>query len=204
MTPEIPVEEPITEESRRKMAVAVAQEILTRLSSFRLRCGNYVSSILEDRVARIVQRSRNDGEEQIQGIVYDIVPHCRVCLIGAAMFAKAAIADNLKTEKVFHSCGMAAVCRHDIVEFLNDAFSERTLNMMEIAFEIDMGVVRGSALSAEDKQSSILFGIENHPDSTSLRVAAVMRNVINNGGEFVPRTATDADEFKIRTWRNSH
>ncbi len=188
------------DQARRKMAVAVARELLDHIDQFQFDVSNYIVALSSFSGDDKLQAKIRDPEKQIQDIVYEITPHCRVCVLGGLLFAKAAVADNLTRSRVFNRFGCSIAGRGKIAEFLEECFSSRSIDLMEIAFEVSTDIVFNSGESPADRQAALLFGIDHHPDDIYARVRSVMKNIIDHDGEFVVTPVDAAGENRIQTW----
>ncbi len=168
---------------KKQRAVAVAKDVLKQLRAKKIIAirGDYVAAeFAEDEEAL---ESKFDEDENIP--LEEITKiRCHCCAIGATM---------LSFSRLFNRMFVNSVC--NIVpdrETLSQAFSWRTIVLMESAFEgtdfcCDAESARGTDIRISEKtmDAACEFGLEDEADT----MEAIMKNIIKNDGEFVPSKA---------------
>jgi hypothetical protein len=111
----------------------------------------------------------------------EVLPHCTVCLIAAAVVSKASMWPL--DDRPVSPNGFLENSRYRLFHALKDVFSERQLDLMEIAFEGHTEVGNEFHGGAEARAASkFSYGM----DSPRQIMAAIFQNVVNNDGSFKP------------------
>lgn len=161
---------------KREMAVAVAKDVLQMLAeenNIQVQTGYYLSSEYKP--------------IDLEGDLKDVLPKmtnagCRVCAIGALLLSKARLYNQVPLRKIFYrtfsrwDCEEIAAGRCIFIELLTEIFSQRTLDLIEAAFEKSGG-------SDKYLYGAINFGTQYKDDKE--RLIAIMHNIIDHEGEFV-------------------
>lgn len=153
-------------------AVAVAKDVLARLDVLHLQTGWYMTIGSSSSISFL-----GDLREQV-----DLVQEeCAVCQLGACLLSTARLFDQVPMS-CFNSGRRALLSESTIHDLLVGVFDRDTLDLMEAAFECQ-------PLSwLEASPYSITHAIHFGRRFVALedRVRAIMENVIDNGGVFVP------------------
>lgn len=185
--------------TKREMAVEVAKDVLSLLR----KRSNTIKVM--DRFAYF-DTDYILPPEGVEGDLRDFLPdimksRCTVCARGAALVSKARLYDKVPLSKMTYSytsllgekVARLSVHQKTTTELLKGVFSESTLDLMEAAFEVLYH--RANKLNSK-VYGAVCFGAKYKDPKR--RLAAIMTNIIDNGGEFVVEPATEADAIKAR------
>jgi len=167
--------------------VAIAKDVLAQLSGGKLRAthGTYFD-VGKSKYGKLAAGTGKDLSELLPEL-----GTCNVCAVGALFTCAVGFADKLKVAHVDdladvdgHANGNSIVLRTavdgerwintDTYGYLAKFFTERQLQNMESAFENDGGAIDGEW---------VRYGLPANPRK---RIEAIMRNVVQNKGSFVP------------------
>lgn len=177
----------------RKKAVAVAEDVLKHVAGLKLTMHNYIRAhvTLEEHLPAGV--FENDGP--LQPHIDVVAEQCHVCAIGAAVVSAVRLFDDCSVRKIFSRHGVPWVMQRDLRQQLAGLFDVRDLGLIESAFECDPTFMTDNDLPGHDEaeitadaHGAAVFGcryVDPHD-----RLAAIMRNVVDNGGTFVVPPAT--------------
>jgi len=178
----------------KRRAVKVAQDVLdsTRVLKVKARNGYVVYSTygpegLKLRTAVTSQR----GSKAQAGVMKK---HCEVCALGACLLSVVALENKFQ----FTAEGDLFVTNKSVYDRLRSVFTPRQLTLIEDAFETRTtnGLAReyaydNSYVEVEGQHEAQLFGMKYPTDK--LRLRAIMKNIIKNGGEFIPPALPKGD-----------
>jgi hypothetical protein len=155
-------------------AVAVAIDVLKRLhyGKLNVKFGHY---FLWKDDFRFSTHCKTD----LQSIVDKVEKKCEVCLLGACLLSKARLYDEVTFGDIQHGSGSS-----EIKDKLSDVFSRQQSGLMEAAFESCSGLAIATGVDYVEANRATVFG--DHCKTKVARIKAVMRNVIKNGGVFIP------------------
>ena len=178
--------------TKQDRALAVARDVLKQIKTMPAECFSdtvYCRAML----AGPSEPDFGTGDDLAQH-VDRLQPTCRVCHLGAVFLSFVRLYDGVPLTDVrgisFGWRNTVDVRRHYIVEKLADVFSAEQLQFMECAYEGDpyVGARTGDL---EDREAAVNFGERYHYGAP--RIAAIMKNVIRNKGQFViPRSCYKA------------
>lgn len=171
-------------------AVAVALDALQQASAFPVYQGAYIGM--------------DSDLDQALLILNDLVPglgvqrllptlqraDCQVCALGACMLAKARLYDSLPLSSLIHK-GELIPTPKQVQEALSDVFDAKQCCLIESAFEEEERGLpsRSTAAFRKEVERAIEFG--SRYDCNDDRFEAIMTNIIENGGVFVPPVEVD-------------
>lgn len=165
--------------SKRKMAVAIAKDVLKRLKLEKLRVmrGNYLS-----------ENSRFPETGSLQEQIDKAEANCQVCALGGLFLSHVRLYNNVKCEEVDFE-------RSLIVDSLSPVFTSTELALVEGVFE---GIVYQPHLidcnrysvwifysACENYQKMILSRKKSEQNHHKFILAAICRNIIRNKGKFI-------------------
>ena len=166
-----------------EMAVNVARDVLANLDKechpYTPRLGIYVNSYVLDRfynqeLQTVLDEFQNIGSE------------CKVCALGAILLSKARLYDKIP---INYKDTNYYVFREWLIGGLLDVFDREQLDLIEIAFEVSDYVVRSFVSYPTPDEAlihkAVQFG-DNYPYHPTDRMRAIMNNIIDNNGHFVP------------------
>lgn len=171
--------------TREQMTVAIAQDILAQIRRPYGAAPRFVTGygyIVGD-VPRIA-----DLDGDLRDHADTVQSHCSVCMLGAALIAKARLFDSVPLSQIAGNFDFDPdetsiyISREGTVERLKDAIDPETLDMLEAAFE-------GSAYGIEDERrtndirGAAIFG--RHWPNPTERAVAILENVVTNDGRLV-------------------
>lgn len=155
--------------------VMIARDVLAQLRAQKIqaRCGIYYQAPIG---------FTSDGEQQLR----DVAPVCTACAKGALFACKVSFVNNITVgqSRSRWDFDMAEVQNTQICAYLRPEFSRTQLALVEWAFEVGAGVSCPTGISQVTLNKAVAFGMA-HQDS-ALRLRAIMRNIIENGGTFRP------------------
>jgi hypothetical protein len=179
ITPEVPVETP--------KAVLVAKEVLEQLGTLDLRYGVYL--------AGTVVKGRLTGDDLQNNIEY-FKEECRMCALGACLLAKARLFDAVPLYAILTGSTYGAAqdkqnvspTRETTFSLLQDVFSEEQLDMIESTFEKRMMSTRVARTAPPEQIQQLWDAAQFGHQFVGYheRVQAIMENIINNNGLFIP------------------
>lgn len=144
--------------SRAQMAVAVAEDVVKRLSGRKLNMAHvYMSATIPLPLPYITHGC------SLQPVVNKLEKDCRVCAIGAAALSFVRLYDNATWDNVISRQWLN---RAYIENTLRPAFSQAQLNKIENAYE-----------NLDGKW------YKKYPDDRK-RAKAIFQNIVRNGGTF--------------------
>ena len=167
--------------SAEEKRVAIARDVIASLNKHRYnaRQGTYVD-----------EETFNDYplNTSVQKILeVNNPPECTVCALGGCFLSLIKFNNNVTVEEILDmDFTSAGVMRKQLGEF----FSEEQLGLIETAFENDIDYAR--RVDADDLQAhkaadffEIVHDVDGYYDETKLMIA-IMQNIIDNNGTFVP------------------
>lgn len=156
--------------SPAQQRVAIAKDALAWIKAGVLipSAGVYVEPV--DRSMRRAIWYYPDPDKQLRDV---FLGKCEVCAIGAMFLAKAVRFDDVAVDQFlnFHAK-------------LADHFEKRQLAQIEAAFEGKISGGYGDRISLEEAAPAFAF-YRQHREERS-RLVAILTNIIDNNGEFVP------------------
>lgn len=196
--------------------VTIAQDVLRQLAAKRIRATS--GAWLEDvRYDAFVPTADADAE------LCDIVkkmPECRACALGGLFMCALDRADDFKVGKLKRyeeateqGNDVVRVNVEDVFGYLTRFFPKRTLAMAEAAFEMGHGYIRPASVNLEDygltrkewetaekfgrdtNAGAYVRGVPSGVERAAARLAAVMRNIVRNNGEFMPEQGVVNDDL---------
>jgi hypothetical protein len=171
-----------------KMRVAVAQDVLDRLEFLTLRQGHYLKGSLGSQ--RVVSQLDN-----AQNHLDLIENNCGVCALGACVLSYVRIYDDVTMSEIGYKLDwdgepVIRSTEHNIQDVLKRIFSVDQMVLIESAFECEnmshqyFGVYRWPSSFHNSIRRAEKFGLQ-YRDKFD-RVEAIMKNIIENEGEFIP------------------
>lgn len=175
---------------KQRLAVKVARDVIAQLRRYKFTRGLYMDRVPMDdaAVSARLKTAILTAAGQLQDVVDDVVPVCRVCLLGACLLSKVRVANKLPVEDVFDKRGSTVVDVHDQ---LTDVFERDDKEMIEGVFELSW-----PNRYVDDPESDKYRGLlaDMLKKKTPLgRIAALMRNVVRNGGVLSVKPMTRAE-----------
>jgi hypothetical protein len=174
-------------------AVAVAQEVLAQLDTYRLgpktyfRYEGYDPAAPQQTTSSFLN-SLTPGD--LQDHADTIKQNCQVCLLGACLLAKATLFDRLPTTCLLKD--NRGPFREAIVSALEDIFDPETIDLMELAFERTDWIPGMKCIDDDNHQRRVAASQFGRATSDNVaRVRAVMENVIAHSGVFRPEVRPD-------------
>ena len=156
------------------MRVAIAKDVIARVDKIgQIAKGGYID----------IDGNFCLGPNDLQEYVDEIEPYCTVCALGSILLSKARLYNNVPTsnfEAIYYHGG-----RPEIVESLKDIFPIEQLDLIESAFEKDLifsSIISDSFI--QEIKDAAMFGSEYKVAKD--RLVAIMENIIENNGEFIP------------------
>jgi hypothetical protein len=122
-------------------------------------------------------------------------PQCTACAVGAVFVAAVERFNNAIANEYMHRTSLN---RFALVDLLGIYFSNEQLALIEIAFEcmmVPLSVIRRANVFEDvqlqtETQRAIDFGnqrrAQDHEQNTAFRMIAIMENIIQNNGTFIP------------------
>lgn len=177
-------------EKQKANAVLVAQDVLKQLHRksvpLKVNKGCYFRILADYRNYALPQ-----GE--LQNYVDVVQERCEVCARGAMVLSKARLLNDVLVDRVIRMDQDATA------NLLKDVWDEKQLDLMEAAFEVCSNYYeehsKGLAYGA------VCFGAK-FPDARK-RLAAIMKNVVENAGVFVVEKATEDEMYEAIDSQNS-
>jgi hypothetical protein len=162
-------------------AVAIAEDVIAHCNTLNLTTGKYFH-------LNVNFWEQNPSEGDLKDYVEEIQPFCSVCALGAGIWSKARLFDNVPMEyfvdKLLGTCN-----GNGMVDTLEDVFSHKSIVLIEAAFErtrplTDYIKNLKERPSEEELWDAVNFG---HLYKTNAeRLCAIYQNVVDNDGEFIP------------------
>lgn len=166
--------------SAKAKRIAVAKEVLMLLRRRKIAAqqGAYIHS--PNVPFAPLQGIQNDTEMR------DVIlsRKCQVCGIGAIACARATLLDAMPANHVISDDAMDMIGRGATLQMIGEVFSRSQVDLIETAFEKYLPGDIISGPSTESQASARKFGLKYR--SATARLKAIMRNIIRNGGKFVP------------------
>jgi hypothetical protein len=158
--------------------VAIAKDVLAQIKSGKIipQIGNWIRLLP-------ISITYDDLDDQLRDVMVTNETHCSACAVGALFVSTVYFKDKITT-------GEADVTRgsdwNAIADYLKDLFPIVDLALMEYAFE--MGNSASGYCPVESE--AIAFGnaeaFGRAIGSNTMRMIAIMKNLIANKGRFVP------------------
>jgi hypothetical protein len=185
--------------TKAEKAVAVAKDVLAQLR--KPNCGGMKVANDGSYFATDFYLTDEDYKKDLQDILPKVLEEgCTVCARGAALISKARLFDKVPVIKItgdtWWNSGGIYVDQDDTAELLKGVFSKKTLHAIECAFEQDPCMDH----SLPCEYGAALFG--RRYDDPVKRLAAIMRNIVKNNGEFVVKKVTE-EEYNAKLGRYS-
>jgi hypothetical protein len=185
-------------EDMRARRVAVARDVLDQIRAGRVNItvANYLAFKDYESGTRcfdLVQDAVAAGKSDLQNVVDEVAPLCMVCARGALLLSKARVFDAVPIAGITSpESGWFRIDRDVTDGLLADTFDPMTLSRIESAFEMQVMASRDlwdglGSIRPEVKVElfeAVRFGL-GFTDAT-MRCEAVMRNLVENRGEFLP------------------
>lgn len=170
--------------SKQNQRVLIAKDVIKLINSGILNLGHvgYVTPDSSDE-SEMFSDWLNEGD------FTGVVKKCTVCALGAATLASIVRKDN--KEKLNAIKDIASYFDYDLVDGnLSDVFDGRTMGLIETAYERQFVREHDSVeLTEEEIDEAVVFGAD-HKNSAN-RVIAIMQNIIDHKGKFVPSVRYD-------------
>lgn len=168
----------------REKAVVIARDVLANLDAFRFVDGYYFAIPGNS----YWEQFQDDLQQHVEKVTCD----CEVCLLGACLLAKAKLYNEVKLKNLITGdrqefCSRPSfVERKSVLDHLKDIFDPFDLDLMEVAFEgtkelLGLEVKKGTE---EIMKRAVKMG--NAYDNHWERTRAIMENIIDNNGRFIP------------------
>ncbi len=158
---------------RKALAVRVAADVLESLKVLTVVHGKYVYS------EKISFEGLKGSKEQAQYLKKE----CDVCALGACLLSLVTLKNKFEFSAQANYDGEKYICMgwQEVADRLSEAFTQEQIQLIEDAFECaQLGT------SYPSTEHAIRFG-KRYTDNKQ-RVRAIMKNIIRNGGEFIPPT----------------
>lgn len=191
-------DKPLTEKQKARMRIRVAEDILKTLKVRKIQTGTYLhGQIPADNVADVKKFEAGDSKTKAK----IAEKYCETCALGACL---------LSTVKLYNKFDTISLTQNGYVDIdplyknmagrLRKIFSPEQLQLIESAFEFfyvqSNGLISTSTNTYEELFAAANFGKRYLKDANRLR--AIMRNLITNGGEFIPNKAVKKAADKER------
>lgn len=185
-----------SEMTKPELRIAVAQDVLKSLRRLDVRMGVFVEQthMADRKVDKIL------SGDDVKVIAQKLKTKCKVCVLGACLMSVVSIDNNF----AFHSRidGVTfGVGSYDVAERLLKLFTAKQLLLIETAFEVDLSddmeygyfTDKYTLLNMSDeefaqtaKHRKVAAAFGRQFDTPKDRLRAIMKNMIENGGKFVP------------------
>jgi len=177
-------------EELAKLRVEIAKDVIYRLQNpqegYYATIGAYLrfrdTQGLTDMWSLLHDDMRTDD---LQQHVEDMEGHCEVCALGGLLLSKARLCDNVPLNNFYtideDGDKTWAFNQNRVKNSLIDIFGKRQLSLIESAFEVTPYYANTLSFN---KKTAVEFGrrFVNSKD----RMIAIMENIIQNNGDFVP------------------
>lgn len=161
--------------------VKIAEDVIASIKASKLipDTGNWVYVKLTD----------EKPETQLQDIVNN--KSCTVCALGALFVEAVRIKDELLVQELSYGNTCNSLSLRDVQAYLKDIFTHEQLMLIEMAYEYNHGNYHPTDLESDKVDMglrAVAFGLKyNLRDSSNEeRMIAIMQNIIDNNGEFIP------------------
>ena len=153
-----------------KQRIAIAKDVIAMIDS---------KKIIPSYNIGYMSFSANFSNKKVELCEIIETNQCRVCALGGMLAAHVMKVDNFRIDG---DC-LNSIHRFEITDQLEDYFSIEQLDLIESAFEVSH---MGSSLPVDSNQinKAIKFGMTKL--DTCARIKAIMQNIIDNDGTFVP------------------
>ena len=159
--------------------VAIAKDVLAQIAArkYRATCGVYVDGLKTEDVP---------GETQLQEIVAGQRESCEVCGIGSVFMSAVRLGDNLTVGEALSVAGYDSYVNESVMaDKVREYFAPAQLALIETAFERGpVGISEDWHQDSAAPERAIRFG--NRYRSATARLKAIMTNIVENEGTFVP------------------
>lgn len=211
-------------QKQRDKSLAIAQDVLEQIKFMNVDTGAY----LETDITLSAETAGKSLQKHMDKLLTKSKP-CTVCALGACflshvnLFNQFKVPDNLTDKRYPHIDGWSGDC-DEMFFMLRKSLGRKNMILIESAFEerdctdhhtedlvdpaemVDDEWLRfygpiDKLVKAEEVAAAVAFGYK-YDDSTN-RLKAIMRNVIANGGEFMPKI-TKAIATEVAAERQSH
>ena len=163
-------------------AILVAKDVIKQIEHYSVCEGSYINVCIP-----------NTTYDKIKPIdLRDLIPTlkkariCKVCALGACLISKAKLFDNVPLEGMFKDSNITnskyLLCNNKIHSLLQEIFPNQQAELIEAAFERSDNY--GGNNSSENIIKAVDFG--NNFDFPKERLIAIMQNIIDNRGFFIP------------------
>lgn len=156
-------------------AVLVAKDVLEQLDALTFEAGRYF--YVDD--VTLIENITDD----LQDCVDEVQKHCKVCARGALVLSKARLFNEVPLMDYVKSNDTIRLFQYDTTDLLKDVWDEEQLDLIEAAFEGDPTLL-ASDVDRDLIDEAVVFG--GNYDTRKDRLAAIMENIIENNGVFVP------------------
>jgi hypothetical protein len=170
----------VTDEIRTRR-VAIARDVIAQLDAQQLQYlnkGVYLQGYIPEETL--------DAATDLQEIVDIASNTCRVCAKGAMFLSRARLYDGVPIGRIRYDgeSSITSAKEHDFFNAtLMEDFDKRQLDLIEHAFEMWAGDESTEYMSA--LRVACQFGLL-YKHSHAARLRAIMANIVDNGGEFIP------------------
>lgn len=162
---------------QRKMAVAVAKDVLASMSTLSVKRGAYLMEKGE-LIKRPPARSARKTAEILK-------TKCNVCALGACLLSTVSLYGKIQWSYGFAGVTVGGGDVEKWFERLDQVFSREQQRLIESAFELrDVAIVTDDPTKFE---AAVVFG--QRYKTAKGRLRAIMNNIIKNDGLFVPVSA---------------
>lgn len=171
--------------SKKNKIVMVAQDVLSRINSKQYNVTNGVwARIDEEKVT---------GQDSLQKAIIDSKVTCQCCALGGLMSSCVVFKNNVTVEEADEVLDFSLVFDgHDSLGIM-ELFGEKQLSMIELAFEKGTGFFHdeenddaNGCVGVDSKLANKCISFGRKYRSPKSRMIAIMKNIIANGGTFVP------------------
>jgi len=169
--------------------VAVAKDVLSRLNRLNLQKNN----------GYLVRNGSDWGLEVkggLQKVVDEMEGHCEVCVLGACLLSAARLYEEVPILEIITAHKELYFTEDIVLKLLFKVFTEQQCLLMEAAFEKDATRAFAKPYIGNTPYLAEKFGEMASMKSPRLRVLAIMRNVIQNNGEFDPTQPPDTSKLR--------
>lgn len=176
---------PWKEMSRAERKVVLCQDVLARLKQEKLSAneGAYIDNLNE--IAKLYGPSDLKGPVTKKDCLA-IEKHCDVCARGALLLSKIRLFNSVNWEDIKSKHEVPVISQKDTTKILSEAFYREELLAIEAAFEAQYDSCNEDFIGQNEEHSwaCVDFGLQyEYPDN---RLYAIMENIVDNNGEFLP------------------
>ncbi len=176
------------EPTKEEMRVEIAQDVLKALKTKRINAShNGYMTADDEKLADLASAWEEEDLEALMKLSqeeYSPPKACDVCAIGAVFVAAVDRHDALKLSEVYKNSIDGDIGDDLMLPYLNKWFEDSQLRLMEYAFENEF---HGTNYDGPDddvcKAAEAFYEFYDEPGD---RVTAIMNNIIENKGTFIP------------------